>query len=93
MLPGRLIRRWTGFLLVAALPLGVLRPGSAAPPWLARLLGGGGALLAALAGLAMLGLGCAMAIRMRSLPILALALLFGAAGVSLAWVYLQRVPW
>lgn len=98
MLPGRVIRRWLGFLLVAALPLGVLGlagggAGGTTPLWLLRLLGGAGLLLASLAGLTMLGMGSVMAIRMRSLPTLAAALLFGAAGAGLVWVYLQRVPW
>lgn len=95
-LPARVIRRWTGFLLLASLPLVAMwlarrGAGGAAAPWVFRLLGGAGLLLAVLAGLAALGVGGIVAIRQRSLATLGLALLFGAAGLGLAWVYLQRV--
>ena len=98
VLPARVLRRWTAFLLLAALPLLAIRLGGRAadnpsPAWMVPLLGGAGLLLATLGGLAALLAGSVVAIRTRSFPTLAIALAFGAAGAYLAWVYLRQLPW
>ena len=98
VLPARVLRRWTAFLLLAALPLLAIRLGGRAadkpsPAWMVHLLGGAGLLLATLGGLAALLAGSVVAIRTRSFPTLAIALAFGTAGACLAWLYLRQLPW